>query len=42
MESNVGSCYVVGLAAGRRLCSEADRADVKAAGLLLTVQWSEH
>lgn len=36
-----GTCYVVGLAAGRKRRSEADEADVKAAGLLLTVQWSE-
>lgn len=40
-EDFAGSCYTVGLAAGRNLCSEADEADVKAAGLLLIVQWSE-
>lgn len=37
----LGHLCVVGLGAGRKLCSEADKADVKAACLLLGVQSSE-
>lgn len=37
-EATYGSCYLVGLAAGIKLCLEAD---IRAAGLLFAVQWSE-
>ena len=39
-EAIVGSGCVFGSAAGRKLSSKADKADVKAAGLLFTAQWS--